>query len=139
LSGRGLLTRDPFGSHWILAAASSDEVLGGALLDALARSRFVESDEARALLDRAATKSSYEAWVQELFRFHSYKSRRALFKHMSSCNIKRIDTEICIEPTTHVKLEAWEGLGQEATVIVSSDERPVRLGEALRRAFDRCG
>jgi hypothetical protein len=114
------------------------EELGKALHDALARSRFVSPEEARLLLNREATKSAYETWVQELLRFRSPKSRRSVFKRMTSCNVKLVDSQIRLEPTRHVKLEAWEGLGQEMAVVVSTSETLSGLGEALRQALGRC-
>ena len=69
-----------------------------------------------------------------------YRSRRAMFKTMTSCSI-------ALEPVifergrlNHEKLEGWGrtvGDGIE-DVQLPRDATPAELGSALRLAFDRC-
>ena len=137
-SGRGLLARDPEGSRYILAADVDDAGLGAALLDALGRSRFLSSDAAKQLLDRDRVKQRYEAWVREVVERYGYKSRRDLFKDMVSCNIKLVSGNVVIGPTSHPKLEAWEGLRADQSVIVPAASTAAEIGAALRLGFARC-
>jgi len=137
-SGRGLLGRDPTGARYIFTADVEDAVLGEALLDALDKSRFLSGDEAKKLLDRDQAKQVYEEWVQGMIERYAYKSRRNLFKDMACCNVKLIGETVIIGPTSHPKLEAWEGLSDDQSVTISHASAAAEVGAALRLAFGRC-
>lgn len=136
-SGRGLLSRDQEGGRHLLSVAATDEEIGFAVEDALSRSRFLSASEAKAFLDRDRVKRGYEAWVAEMIERFAFKSRRDLFKDMISCDIKLIDQEVSIRPTSHQKLESWEALDDQMTV-KAGGASAAEIGAALRLAFDRC-
>lgn len=136
-SGRGLLGRDPQGCRSILGPDADDHELGAALLNALGNSRFLSGDEARQFLDRDRTQQVYEGWVQEMTSLYGYKSRRDLFKKMVCCNVKLIDGAITLTPTSHPKLEAWEGLGDEQNITIPGNSMAAEAGAALRLALNR--
>lgn len=137
-SGRGLLRSDPEGSNHIFATDVDDAMLGTALWDALDNSRFLSTDEAKQFLDRDRVKQDFENWVQDMITRYSYKNRRDLFKDMASCNVKLVGDLISIGPTSHPKLEAWEGLRADKSVIVSANSTAAEVGAALRLGFTRC-
>jgi hypothetical protein len=137
-SGRGLLGRDPNGARHLLSTDVEDTALGAALLDAVHKSRFLSSEDARTFLDRDQAKQVYEEWVQGMLDRYAYKSRRNLFKDMACCNIKLIGDTIVISPTSHPRLEAWEGLGDDQSIIISHYSAANEVGAALRLAFGRC-
>ncbi|MCM3774398.1 contact-dependent growth inhibition system immunity protein [Priestia aryabhattai] len=54
------------------------------------------------------------------------------------CHAKVVDGVLTLDPNRHDKLEAWEGLGDDAKVILPSDSSEAEIGAALRVALDRC-
>src|SRR6266481_6670875 len=97
---RGGMHVDPKGAQHLLTPDASDESLGVAVLDALARSRWVlgaprdgstyapdvefDSD----LYDYKQTAERYASWIKALMERYGYKTKRALFKHMMYCYIE---------------------------------------------------
>jgi hypothetical protein len=132
--------RDPQGAQHLLPPEASDEELGAALLDALARSRFLTLAEADTFFFWKRIKDSYDAWVKYLMDRHGYKTKRALFKNMKNCRIESQEGKITIRPTNHEKLEGWtgDGLNEEDYVVIPADSLATEVGAALRLAFSRC-
>jgi hypothetical protein len=127
--------QDPQGKQLFFAPDASDDALGAATLDALAHSRFIPLDQLAAWpLDN---RPKYEAWVQNLVDRYGYKTRRALFRHMRHCGIRRKDGRITIHPSNHDSLEGWQGIKDEE-VAVPADSSAQEIGAALRLAFSRC-
>jgi hypothetical protein len=119
----------------------SDEELGAAVLDCLAHSRFLHTPELQdELFHPDAAARSYAAWIERLMRFGGYKTKRALFKDMLSCQIEQEDDTITMRPSRHEKLEAWSGEGftDADNVVIRTDAPPGEIGAALREAFRRC-
>lgn len=151
-SGYRSSRRDPKGAQHLLVPDVSDEALGAAFLDALARSRFVLS-EPRAdvwihpeaefdsdLYDYKQGIERYAEWAKTLMGRYGYKTKRALFKEMKNCSIESQNGTITIRPSHHEKLEAWsgDGIGKENYVLISANSPPAEIGAALRLAFSRC-
>ena len=132
---------DPLGRRFELVNSVADDVLGRAVLDALAASRFLHPHEHPDFFDiRGRVVPQYEEWVKMMMANYGYKTRRALFKNMKSCSIDERDGEITIRPTHHEKLEAWSGSGisDDSLVRVGSIDGPTVVGAALRLALSRC-
>jgi CDI immunity protein len=126
--------------HFLDAGAEAVD-LGQSLLDALARSRFVtpaDREKYPQFFDFRLVQANYAKWVAELLIRYGYKTKRDLFRNMTSCGIEETAGTITLIPTKHVKLEAWEGIGAEANMKIPSSSSVIDLGSALEIALSRC-
>jgi hypothetical protein len=140
-SGYRSAVRDPTGPQYSFASSATDEELGGAVLDCLSSSRFLDTPELRAaLMHPDALAQSYAAWLDRLMQFGGFKTKRALLKDMRCCWIELEGESISMRPSHHDKLEGWSGEGftDADNVVVSAKESPAVIGAALREAFRRC-
>jgi hypothetical protein len=153
-SGYGTGNRaDPKGKQNLLAPDASDQVLGAAVLDALAHSRCLVLGAPRSdvqlppevefdpeLYDYQLSNERYGVWVRTLMESYGYKSRQSLFKGMKNCFIKRVGSAITFVPSKHQKLESWGRTKDDGIedVVVSAESTPAEIGAALRLAFCRC-
>lgn len=143
---------DPKGRQNFLIPDASDEVLGDAVLDALAHSRHVLGSPRAGstyppsvefdmdLTDYKQVAERYATRTRVLMQRYGYKTKRALFKDMKNCHIKKEGGVITICPSNHEKLESWgrtKGDGIEY-VVIPADSAPAEIGAALRLAFSRC-
>jgi hypothetical protein len=143
---------DPLGAQHLVRPDASDQELGVALLDALARSRFVlpeprkdvwihpEATFDMSLYDYDLNNQRYSDWIDRLMGAYGYKTKRALFKDMKSCSVENKLGEIVIRPSCHEKLEAWSGKGivESDYVVIPANSPASDVGGALRLAFSRC-
>jgi hypothetical protein len=131
---------DPSGYEGHFSPTATDGELGNAVLEAISRSRFLKVEEIGDFFNLEKTTSNYSNWVASLLERYKYKSRRALFKDMTLCNIEVISQEMEISPTRHEKLEGWGGLGNDGAekVRIAADSSAAEVGRALRIAFSRC-
>jgi hypothetical protein len=137
-SGRGLLRRDPQGVTQTLDVGAPDSELGSAIVQALAKSRFLSSEEARAFFDKASNIDDWEAWVRFLMTKYGYPSRKALFQQMKSCDVRRVGDAIEFLPSRHVESEAWEALDPSEALTINADATADEIGAAARIALQRC-
>ena len=143
---------DPKGARHLLSPEVSDEDFGVALLDAMARSRFVLGEPREGIwihpdtefdmdfYDPKKTEARYEDWQRSLMNRYGYKSKKALFKGMKNCLVERRDALIKLTPMHHESLEGWgrtKGDGIE-NVEIAADSTPAEVGAALRLALGRC-
>lgn len=143
---------DPKGKQIFLVPEVDNDTLGSATLDALARSRLVlgapragsvyppDVEFDMSFTDYAQIAERYAAKTKALMERYGYKSKRALFKDMKNCYVKREGGVITICPSHHEKLESWgrtQGDGIE-DVVIPADSAPAEIGAALRLAFSRC-
>ncbi len=132
---------DPLGMQHLLSPDAANEVLGVALLNALAHSRFITDEkELRSFNNYEKRVAEYAKWVGGLMQRYGYKNKQRLFKSMESCQITCQDEIIKITPYRHEKLEAW---GREKDdgiedVVINKNAPPEEIGAALRVAFERC-
>jgi hypothetical protein len=119
---------------------AGDDLLGMAVLESLARSRFLTLAELPAFFDYRQYPIRYEAWVQSLMKAYNYKTRSALFREMKSCGIESSEGMIKITPSRHEELEGWveDRDGGIKDVFIPADSSPEKIGAALRLAFSRC-
>lgn len=140
-SGYRNCRRDSQGKQHLLPPDANHVVLGAALLDALAHSRFITDEkEIRSFFNYEKGQAEYAQWIENLIQHFGYKSKRKLFKAMRLCNIECIDDRVEIRPQRHEKLEAW---GREKddgieNVVISKNAPPEEIGAALHEAFNRC-
>jgi hypothetical protein len=78
-SGYRLALADPMAKEHYLEPDAPDEVLGKAMLDALAQSRALTLEQSTEL--RFTSEERYEKWVKSVMEKYGYKTRRALFKN----------------------------------------------------------
>lgn len=149
---RGVDQLDDKGKQHLLVPDASDEVLGTAVLDAMAHSRFVlpaprtdvwihpEVEFDMELYDYKKSIERYAAWTKALMERYGYKTKRALFKEMKSCSIESKNGVIDIRPKHHEKLEGWsgEGITEEDHIKLAANSSAAEIGAALRLAFSRC-
>lgn len=143
---------DPLGVQHLSSSDASDLKLGEMVKDALSHSRFVlpaprtdvwihpEVTFDLELYDYKYTAERYDKWVKNLILQYGYKTKRALFKDMKSCDVCCANGEITISPTRHEKLEVWGGTGLKGidNVIVPANSSPAEIGAGLRLALSRC-
>lgn len=138
-SGLGLTAIDYLYPPRIFPLDTDNETLGTAVLQALANSRaFVyNSPEEQDFFDAEKSHRRYESWVSSLCETLGYKTKRALFKNMMSCSVWLNNGRLEINPSRHVKLEAWDAIDAE-DVILSLDNTPEEIGAGLKLALSRC-
>ena len=137
-SGFILFVPDPDGYSDYLDPDVSDQVLGEALLKALAGSRVVTPGTEGDLYDEDRVARAYEAWVTDARARFGYKAKRALFKDMLYCSARTLRGEITIMPSRHSKLEAWTRLDEDQYVTMPATASAKEAGAALRLALSRC-
>ena len=151
-SGYRSASRDPHGVQYLFDMDVSDEALGAAVRDVLIHSRFVlpaprkdvrihpEATFDADFYDYKKGIERYAKWTKDLMGKYGYKTKRALFMDMKSCDIEEREGVITIGPNHHEKLEAWgreKGDGIE-DVVIEASRGPSEIGAALRLAFSRC-
>jgi hypothetical protein len=134
-SGRGLVWDDPESFFELIDIKSSDEVLGLAANSALERSRFLDASSARELGERAAAERKDR--LSELASKLNLRGQQSLLKGMALCHVVSNDESFYVQPTKHVKLDAWEGIPSE-NVLVPPSAIAEELGRSIRDALGRC-
>lgn len=139
LSGYRLLTRDETSYVKLLFPECSNTELGKALETALEKSRIIDPDNDD-LLNREMVAIRYKRWVADKMDIFNYKTKRALFKKMHLCNIRKINGSITIEPMLHEKIETWsgDGISESDYVVIPDSSSSEEIGAAIRLAFSRC-
>jgi hypothetical protein len=137
LSGYRIIQPEDDGYVIYLAPDASDEALGRALLETLARSRFIfppdpEFSEAERYL------RCYHNWQKDFMQRYGYKTKREAYKNMDWCEAERSEGKISIQPHQRDKPEYFRDLPPEKTVVIPATDDTVAVGGALRLALDRC-
>ncbi|GFM38029.1 contact-dependent growth inhibition system immunity protein [Desulfovibrio psychrotolerans] len=144
---RGGDRRDPKGKQHLLSPEANDLELGEAVVDALAHSRWILPSRREGStypegvefdMSLYDYKANYPLWVNALMERYGYKNKRALFKNMKNVSIESKNGILTLIPTHHAKLEAWEGVVEEARVVIPATSSPEEIGAALRLALSRC-
>lgn len=150
MSGYRSMRWDPQGANFLLPGDVDDQILGEAVLTALDSSRFVlpapradvwihpDATFDKDLYDNELGSKFYDAWVENLVARLGYKNKRALFKSMMSCSVKRLRDEIEILPSIHEKLEAWSGMPRDQAVLLGTHNTAAEIGAGIRLAISRC-
>ena len=137
-SGYSLKFSDPEAPEFLFDISVSDEELGKAVVESLKNSRFLELEKSYELED--ICQENYPKWVSRLMEKYGYKTKRAFFKEMNSCDIVLRDRTIVIEPCHHEQLEGWGSgkITEKDYVHIPFDAPYADIGAALRLGFSRC-
>jgi CDI immunity protein len=137
LSGANILKylEDDDSSRVYLAPDAADEILGRALLAALARSRYVEERE---FFDPDRAMRAEANRQNDIMRRYGYKTKRDVYQKLDWCVAKMSDDKISIQPHRRYKPNFWKTLPADRTVIIPETRDAAAAGAALRLALDRC-
>lgn len=146
---RGGTNVDPKGKRLFLSPDVGDDVLGAAVLNAIAHSRFVlgapregssyppDVEFDMELYDYKLNIERHAQWVKDLMTRYGYKTKRALYKGMRNCSIENQQGVLTIGPYHHSKLDMWER-GDIENVVIPAESTSAEIGAALRLGFSRC-
>ncbi|MFC0510614.1 contact-dependent growth inhibition system immunity protein [Asaia spathodeae] len=151
-SGYRSSIRDILGKDIYLSTDADQSDLGHAILSALGVSRFVlperrtdgvthpDLEYDMSLYDYKKSDERYKKWVAEAMEKFGYKTKKAMFKNMKSCEVEKDERSIIIIPWKHEKLEAWslDGLSEGDNVVIPADSSAEEIGLAARLALSRC-
>ena len=121
-----------------LEPCATDEALGGALLEALNRSRFVDPTKERGFFKGDRVARADERWHQDFMTRYGYETKRQAYKNMRYCRAKRCEGKISIEPHRRDKPQYWWDLPADRTVVIPATTDPIAAGAALKLALSRC-
>lgn len=115
-------------------------ILGQAILAALAKSRRVETDEQ--LFGGMRPIDRIRLWENEEMAALGYKTLRAMYRNMMRVSVERDHGVITFAPSRHDKLQAWEGFARDDAdhqpVLIDANASPEDIGEAALLALSRC-
>ena len=119
----------------------SINVIGETALNALNKSREVDSAESKVMFTNEKISARYKERMEYMLTTYNYKTENALYKNMMSCSISDDGEKIEISP-----MKKGNGIGNyERTktdgikdIYLSSDSPPEIIGAALKFAFTRC-
>jgi hypothetical protein len=137
LSGYRIIQPEDDGYVHYLLPDASDELLGQALLEGLARSRFIfPPDPSFSKAERYLR--CIRSWQEDFMQRYGYKTKRDAYKNMDWCEVARSEGKISIRPHQRDKPECFRRLPAERTVIIAATDDRIAAGAALRLALDRC-
>jgi hypothetical protein len=137
LSGCRIIQREDDGYVIYLEPDPTDEALGRALLEALARSRFIFPPDP-GFSEAERYMRCYHNWQKDFMQRYGYKTKSDAYKNMDWCRLKRSEGKIAIQPHKRDKPEYFHDLPPEKTVVIPATDEAETLGAALRLALDRC-
>jgi hypothetical protein len=137
LSGYRIIQREDDGYVTYLEPVACDEALGRALLDSLARSRFIFPPDP-AFSEAERYMRCYHNWQKDFMRRYGYKTKRDAYKNMDWCRAKKSEGKISIQPHQRDKPEYFRDLPPEKTVVIPVTDDAEAVGAAVRLALSRC-
>jgi hypothetical protein len=117
---------------------ASDDVLGGSLVEALNRSRFIWPADEPEFFEWSRFTQCSRDWQNDFMKRYGYKTKRDAYKNMDWSRAERSEGNISIKPHKRDKPEYLRDLPPDRTVIISAADNAARIGAALRLALDRC-
>jgi hypothetical protein len=137
VSGYRIIQLEDDGYVIYLEPDASNEALGRALLETLARSRFIfPPDPAFSEAERYLR--CYHDWQKDFMQRYGYKTIRNAYKYMDWCEAARSEGKISIKPHRRDKPEYFRSLPPEKTVVIPATDDAETVGAALRLALDHC-
>lgn len=130
----GMSYGDPAGFHMVLRDPAND-ALGQAVKQALSTSRTLTSAQASDLLLPQKRAAVYDLWVAGIMEVLRVRSRRALFKSASLCNVTLRSGFISLSPMRRDRGEGFEGIGSEHEIRIDEGLSADEVGAATRRAL----
>lgn len=137
LSGYRIIQREDEGYVIYLERDASDEAMGRALLEALARSRYIFPPDPQ-FSEAERYMRCYRNWQKDFMQRYGYKTKRDAYKNMDWCRAKRSEGKIAVQPHKRDKPEYFHDLPSEKTVVILATDDAETAGAALRLALDRC-
>ncbi len=137
LSGYRIIQREDEGYVIYLERDASDEAMGRALLEALARSRYIFPPDPQ-FSEAERYMRCYRNWQKDFMQRYGYKTKRDAYKNMDWCRAKRSEGKIAVQPHKRDKPEYFHDLPSEKTVVILATDDAEAVGAALRLALDRC-
>jgi hypothetical protein len=137
LSGYRIIQPEDDGYVIYLAPDVNDEALGRALLEALARSRFIFPPDPN-FSEAERYLRCIRNWQNDFMRRYGYKTKRDAYKNMDWCETARSEGKISIKPHKRAGTERFRSLPPEETVVIPATDDSLAVGAALRLALDRC-
>jgi CDI immunity protein len=137
VSGYRIIQLEDDGYVIYLAPDANDEALGRALLETLARSRFIfPPDPAFSEAERYLR--CHSDWQKDFMQRFGYRTKREAYKNMDWCETARSEGKISIKPHKRDKPEYFRSLPSEKTVIIPATDDAGAVGAAVRLALSRC-
>jgi hypothetical protein len=138
LSGYRMAYREDESRVIYLPPEASDDALGGALLQALDRSRFIWPRDEPDFFKCERYMQCYRNWQRNFMSRSGYKTKRDAYKNMDWSRAERSEGKISIQPHKRDKAEYFRNLSPDRTVVIPETRDPATAGAALRLALDRC-
>ncbi|WP_197388765.1 contact-dependent growth inhibition system immunity protein [Ralstonia pseudosolanacearum] len=131
---------EPSASPHYLSPDVGDAALGSALRAALASSKHVSVEEFQKIWNSGVIEnieSERDDWIKKQY---GYKTKRAMYKNMDTCNVSGIDDRVKIQPTHQKTLDGYTVRKDEGPfpLYVPGAAADAELGAALREGFKRC-
>ncbi|MET2524667.1 contact-dependent growth inhibition system immunity protein [Ralstonia pseudosolanacearum] len=131
---------EPSASPHYLSPNVDGAALGSALRVALASSKRVSVDEFQEIWKSGVIdniESNRDNWIKKQF---GYKTKRAMYKNMDTCNVSGVDGQIKIQPTHQKSLDGYTVRKDEGPfpLYVPGTATDAELGAVLREGFRRC-
>ncbi len=138
LSGYRMIQPEDNGYVIYLASDAGDEALGGALLEALERSRFIPPPNEPEFFKWERYTQCHSNWERDFMGRYGYNTKRDAYKNMDWSRAKRFEGKISITPHKRDKPGYFRSLPPERSVVIPATTEPLTAGAALRLALDRC-
>ena len=128
---------DPKGYTAFLDAEPAREVLGRAVHEALAASRFITPDHPEwDTVMRPPTEDEIRAQEDDLKRRAGIKTRKALYNGAGLVSVTMRDGAIELRPLRHLGRGAWEGIRGQEPVRLPESVPDAELGQAVAAAIE---
>jgi hypothetical protein len=139
----GRAVKDYDVQDYYLSPNADDKSIGETVLLALSQSRTLTSRSEKGIeyFDwYGVGKQKNEEWEKSVMKKYGYKTKRAMFEDMKSCDIELENGIITIGPSNHEKLKGWSGNGltKDDYVVLPLDSSLEEIGAGLKLAFSRC-
>ena len=120
-----------------LPSDASDEALGGSLLEALERSRFIRPADEPEFFKWERFTQCHSDWERDFMGRYGYNTKRDAYKNMDWSLAERFEGKISITPHKRDKPDISEVFRRRGQSSFLRRQRG-RIGAALRLALDRC-
>lgn len=128
---------DPKGYTAFLDAEPAREVLGRAVHEALAASRFITPDHPEwDTVMRLPTEGEVRAQEDDLKRRAGIKTRKALYNGAGLVSVTMRDGAIELRPLRHLGRGAWEGIRGHESIRLPGSISDTELGDAVNAAVE---
>lgn len=140
MSGDGLLLSDFRAGEKRFCPDVENQMLGEAVVEALAKSRHVSREEDPELWDNEKLDARYRAWIEDIMETYAFRTKTAMFKGMVLCHVEYLGNDIVMKPRKRTRGDGFEATlrREKDYVIIPKDSSHEDIGANLRIALDRC-